>query len=108
LATNKKIQMLFTSGSNWWETRNFAWYEFFAKTSGLIKVYIGLGRGCLFNETIIHELMHSLGFWHEHSRSDREDHINIKWENILPGMDSQFEVVSAAIQDTMEEPYDYQ
>jgi astacin len=53
------------------------------------------------------ELMHSLGFWHEHSRADRDEHIIIRWENILPGMDSQFDVVSSAIQDSQGEPYDY-
>lgn len=51
--------------------------------------------------------MHSLGFWHEHSRIDRDDHIRIKWENILPGMKSQFDVISGALQDTLGENYDY-
>ncbi|KAL3068490.1 hypothetical protein niasHT_030781 [Heterodera trifolii] len=80
-------------------------YSQVGKTGG--KQELSLGRGCLFNETITHELMHSLGFWHEHSRADRDEHIVIRWENILPGMDSQFDIVSSAIQDTLGEPYDY-
>ena len=51
--------------------------------------------------------MHSLGFWHEHSRIDRDEHIKIKWENILPGMKSQFDIISGALQDTLGENYDY-
>uniref|UniRef100_A0A915CNM0 Peptidase M12A domain-containing protein n=1 Tax=Ditylenchus dipsaci TaxID=166011 RepID=A0A915CNM0_9BILA len=38
---------------------------------------------------------------------DRDEHILIRWENILPGMDSQFDIVSSAIQDTQGEKYDY-
>lgn len=45
-----------------------------------------LGRGCFRMETVIHELMHSVGFIHEQSRPDRDAHVNIIWENIKPGM----------------------
>ena len=38
---------------------------------------------------------------------DRDDHIRIKWENILPGMKSQFDIISGALQDTLGENYDY-
>ncbi|VDM76247.1 unnamed protein product [Strongylus vulgaris] len=80
-------------------------YSQVGRTGG--KQEISLGRGCLFHEIIVHELMHSVGFWHEHSRADRDEHINILWENILPGMASQFDKISAALQDTQGEKYDY-
>ncbi|RLU27315.1 hypothetical protein DMN91_001116 [Ooceraea biroi] len=33
----------------------------------------------------IHEILHTLGVYHEHMRPDRDDHITIIWENIRPG-----------------------
>uniref|UniRef100_A0AC35U4N0 Metalloendopeptidase n=1 Tax=Rhabditophanes sp. KR3021 TaxID=114890 RepID=A0AC35U4N0_9BILA len=85
--------------------KGFGCYSQVGRTGG--KQELSLGRGCLFHEIIIHELMHSVGFWHEHSRFDRDEHIKIVWENILPGMKSQFDVISPALQDTQGESYDY-
>ena len=31
---------------------------------------------------ILHELLHLLGFWHEHSRPDRDEHIIVHLENL--------------------------
>lgn len=33
----------------------------------------------------MHELMHTLGFWHEHTRPDRDDYIHVYENNILKG-----------------------
>ncbi|ETN77775.1 astacin [Necator americanus] len=38
---------------------------------------------------------------------DRDEHIHIRWDNILPGMRSQFDKISASLQDTQGEKYDY-
>ncbi|GMT24891.1 hypothetical protein PFISCL1PPCAC_16188, partial [Pristionchus fissidentatus] len=85
--------------------KGYGCYSQVGRTGG--KQEISLGRGCLFHEIVVHELMHAVGFWHEHSRADRDDHIKIVWENILPGMKSQFDKISAALQDTQGEAYDY-
>lgn len=44
------------------------------------------GPNCLENEgRAIHELMHALGIFHEHSRADRDTYIDVHYENIIPG-----------------------
>lgn len=42
-------------------------------------------RGCIYLGTVQHELLHALGFNHEHCRSDRDQHIKVLLENVIPG-----------------------
>ncbi|CAF1360704.1 unnamed protein product [Rotaria sordida] len=46
---------------------------------------VSLGPGCVYLDIITHELMHTLGFHHEHQRPDRDQYIQINWENIDEG-----------------------
>ena len=39
-------------------------------------------NGCVTVETAIHELMHALGFAHEHNRPDRDNYIQIITDNL--------------------------
>ncbi|XP_007529964.2 astacin-like metalloendopeptidase [Erinaceus europaeus] len=53
---------------------------------------------------VLHELMHVLGFWHEHARADRDSYIRINWKEILPGFAINFVKSRSS---NMLVPYDY-
>lgn len=55
---------------------------------------------------VVHELMHAIGFFHMHSRSDRDRYLRILWPNIDQGMTSQFRR-NAKNQDILFRPFDY-
>ena len=39
----------------------------------------------------VHELLHTLGFVHEHTRPDRDDFISVNMDNIEAGKEKNFE-----------------
>lgn len=45
-------------------------------------------RGCLYHNTVQHELLHALGFNHEQTRSDRDNHIKVLLQNVESGKKS--------------------
>uniref|UniRef100_A0A671FRW8 Metalloendopeptidase n=1 Tax=Rhinolophus ferrumequinum TaxID=59479 RepID=A0A671FRW8_RHIFE len=53
---------------------------------------------------VLHELMHVLGFWHEHARADRDSYIRVNWNEILPGFEINFIKSRSS---NMLVPYDY-
>lgn len=69
------------------------------------KQYLSLGYGCVTKGIAIHEFMHALGFYHEQSRADRDQYVNIHWSNIQNGMGYNFNRLGR--QTTSLGPYDY-
>jgi hypothetical protein len=51
---------------------------------------ISIGSGCGLGQAI-HEIGHAVGLWHEQSREDRDQHVRIAWENIIPDMQHNFD-----------------
>ncbi|KAM3723215.1 Zinc metalloproteinase nas-7 [Dirofilaria immitis] len=68
---------------------------------------LSLDDGCLEYTTIIHEMMHVVGFYHEHERWDRDDYINIFWKNIDRTAIDQFGKVDLTKTSYYGQPYDY-
>lgn len=50
---------------------------------------INLSKNCSYG-TVIHEFLHAAGLYHEQSRSDRDDHISVDFNNILDGKEHNF------------------
>jgi hypothetical protein len=46
---------------------------------------------------IVHEMGHTLGFWHEHTRPDRDSYVTIHWGNIRAGMESNFSTLATGV-----------
>lgn len=66
---------------------------------------LSLGKGCIMQFVILHELMHSLGFDHMHCNLDRDKYIKIRWENIMPGFEFAFDLLDDKEFDTVQ--FDY-
>ncbi|XP_078497428.1 hatching enzyme 1.2-like [Lissotriton helveticus] len=71
------------------EPQNGCW-SFIGRIGG--RQVVSLQRnGCVFTGTVQHELLHALGFHHEQNRSDRDAFVTILLQNVMPGMENNFE-----------------
>ncbi|NP_001254603.1 hatching enzyme precursor [Gasterosteus aculeatus] len=69
------------------------------------KQVVSLQRfGCVQNGIIQHELLHALGFYHEHTRFDRDDYVRIQFNNVPSYMQYNFVKQES---DYLNTPYDY-
>lgn len=55
----------------------------------------------------MHELMHALGFVHEHNREDRDGFVDIVMGNIKSGYESDFQKATAGSTNSFGVQYDY-
>ena len=65
---------------------------------------LNIGTGCDFTDTVEHEFMHTLGFFHEQARPDRDDYVTIHWNNIPTERYINFEIATNI--DSRGSPYD--
>ncbi|KAM4618122.1 embryonic protein UVS.2-like [Discoglossus pictus] len=84
-----------TSGSGCW--------SYVGKIGGPQVVSLQSGS-CIQRGVVQHELDHVLGFYHEQSRSDRDDYVNIMTANIIPNNLANFDKM---VTDNLGLEYDY-
>ena len=80
LAGNSKLM-------NWlkiWSITFFSCCSFVGKRGNGPQA-ISIGKNCDKFGIVVHELGHAVGFWHEHTRPDRDDWVTIIRENIMVG-----------------------
>ena len=53
---------------------------------------VSLGSSCNKFSTYLHEIGHAIGFWHEQSRPDRNEYINVLTQNMMSGATSNFRI----------------
>ncbi|XP_078731465.1 dorsal-ventral patterning tolloid-like protein 1 [Lampetra fluviatilis] len=68
---------------------------------------ISIGKNCDKFGIVVHELGHVIGFWHEHTRPDRDHHVGIVRENIQPGQEENFLKMEPGEVDSLDESYDF-
>ncbi|KAK7945564.1 hypothetical protein WMY93_001292 [Mugilogobius chulae] len=71
------------------------------------KQRLSIGTNCDRIATIEHEFLHALGFWHEQSRSDRDDYVKIMWDRISEGKEHNFNTYDDTTSSSLGVPYDY-
>uniref|UniRef100_A0A8C1K2F5 Metalloendopeptidase n=1 Tax=Cyprinus carpio TaxID=7962 RepID=A0A8C1K2F5_CYPCA len=78
-------------------------YSYLGRIGG--KQVVSFNRqGCVYHGIIQHELNHALGFYHEHTRSDRDKYVKINWEYVPTDKASNFQIQNTNNQNTT---YDY-
>jgi len=119
--------------------RNETAYIFIARGTPGSGCYSFLGRlgtvqqlnleapGCITRGIAMHEMLHSIGFYHEQSREDRDDYVTVNWDNIKLGkfillticknsfisttlrltVETEFNFIKATVTLTYNQTYDY-
>nr|XP_018916792.1 PREDICTED: tolloid-like protein 1 [Bemisia tabaci] len=68
---------------------------------------ISIGKNCDKFGIVVHELGHVVGFWHEHTRPDRDSNVLIIRDNIIPGQEYNFFKLTGDEVNSLGLPYDY-
>lgn len=68
---------------------------------------ISIGKNCDKFGIVVHELGHVVGFWHEHTRPDRDNHVQIVRDHIMTGQEYNFNKLTEEEVNSLGLPYDY-
>lgn len=62
--------------------------------------------GCVTRGMMLHEAIHALGYDHMHNHINRDNFVQILWNNIMSGADTEFQRVNPAHYDNFNTAYD--
>lgn len=65
------------------------------------------GGGCASHGTVVHEMMHTIGFFHQQSATDRDDYINLYLDNVSDKEKPNFDKYGDNIVTSFGYGYDY-
>lgn len=68
---------------------------------------LSIGKNCDKFGIVVHELGHVVGFWHEHTRPDRDNHVVIIRDNIQAGQDYNFNKLTSEEVNSLGLRYDF-
>ncbi|KAK1796292.1 hypothetical protein P4O66_008885 [Electrophorus voltai] len=69
---------------------------------------LSLGLGCDHKAVVEHELLHALGFYHMQSRQDRDDYVKIWLDQVIDGLQHNFNKYDDSFVTDLNTPYDYE
>jgi hypothetical protein len=68
-------------------------YSYYGRVGGEQDCHVG---GCS-TATMMHEILHAVGFYHEHARPDRDQYVTVMWDDIYEGEKSNFDIQETAL-----------
>ncbi|XP_068623853.1 hatching enzyme 1.2-like [Battus philenor] len=64
--------------------------------------------GCMSKKgTVLHEILHAVGFTHEQSRPERDDYVTVNYHNVKSGAENNFKKSDSQYTSGYGVPYDY-
>uniref|UniRef100_A0A3B3TZ44 Metalloendopeptidase n=1 Tax=Poecilia latipinna TaxID=48699 RepID=A0A3B3TZ44_9TELE len=68
---------------------------------------LSIDAGCDHIAIVEHTILHALGFYHEEIRHDRDDYVQINFDNVIAGQEGYFKKLGSDLSTTHNVSYDY-